>query len=104
MTLRGLRIDYLSLPSAEITDVLFADCVIGTLDLPDARLTRVRFERCRADEVDTRGLRSVDLDLRGLDALSFTDPRGLADAWLTAAQAEAHADALAHALGIRLAS
>lgn len=57
----------------------------------------------RADEVDTRGLRATDLDLRGLEALAYTDPRGLAGATLEARQAEVHAVALAHALGIRVA-
>ena len=51
-----------------------ADCVIGALDLPQATLTRVRFEDSRADEVDTRGLRAEHLDLRGLEAVSYTDP------------------------------
>jgi len=103
VTLRGLRIDYLSLPSAELADVLFVDCEIGTLDVPEARLTRVRFERCRVDEVDTRGLRATSLDLRGLEALSFTDAAALAGAWLDTRQAEMHAAALAQALGIRIA-
>ncbi|HYP73946.1 MAG TPA: hypothetical protein VEP72_07615 [Microbacterium sp.] len=103
VVLRGIRIDYLSLPSAVLGDVLIAECEIGTLDVPDARLTRVRFENSRADEVDTRGLRAVDLDLRGLEALSFTDPRGLSGATLAPRQAELHAPAFAAALGIRLA-
>lgn len=100
VTLRGLRIDYLGLASAELSDVLIADCVIGTLDLPEATLSRVRFEGSRADEVDTRGMRAKDLDLRGLDVASFTDVRALAGATIEAAQAEFHAAALARALGI----
>lgn len=102
VTLRGLRIDYLSLPSADVSDLLVVDCQIGTLDVPDATLTRVLFENTRADEVDTRGLRPKDVDLRGLEALSFTDPRGLAGATMSARQAETHADAFAQSLGILL--
>ncbi|MCT9820129.1 hypothetical protein N3K63_07500 [Microbacterium sp. W1N] len=102
VVLRGLRIDYLSLASARVNDLHVVDCEIGTLDAPDARLTRVRFERTRVDEVDTRELRAVDVDLRGLDALSFTDPRGLRDATLDAHQVAQHAEALAAALGIRV--
>lgn len=102
VVLRGLHVDYLSLPSAEISDVLFVDCRFGTIDLPEARITRLAFEGCRADEVDTRGLRARDLDLRGLEALSFTDPRALAEAWFDARQAELHAAAFAQALGIRV--
>jgi len=103
VVLRGAHVDYLSLPSAELTDVLFVDCHFGTIDLPEARIARLSFEGCRADEVDTRGLRARDLDLRGLEALSFTDPRALAGAWLDPRQAELHAASFAHALGIRVA-
>ncbi len=39
--LRAVRIDYLSLAAARITDLLVADCTIGTLDLPQASATRV---------------------------------------------------------------
>lgn len=102
VVLRGIRVDYLSLASSELTDVLFADCRFGTIDLPEARVTRVAFEGCHADEVDTRGLRGTDLDLRGLDAQRFTDPRALAGAWLDVRQAEQHAAAFAQALGIRM--
>lgn len=100
VTLRGLRIDYLSLSSAEVSDVLIVDCTIGSLDMPEASLTRVCFENSRADELDTRGLRVKDLDLRGLEVLSFTDVRGLAGATLLERQAELHAVAFAEALGI----
>ena len=103
VVLRGIRIDYLSLASARLDDVLFVDCTIGALDVPEARLARVRFDGCRADEVDTRGLRAADLDLRGLEALSFTDARALQGATLDARQAETHAAAFADALGIRVA-
>lgn len=100
VTLRGLRIDYIGLASAELSDILIAECVIGTLDLPEATLSRVRFENSRADEVDTRGMRAKDLDLRGLDVASFTDVRALAGVTIEAAQAEFHAAAFARALGI----
>lgn len=102
VSLRGLRIDYLSLPSSDVRDVRIIDCEIGTLDLPDARLTRVSFEGSRADEIDTRGLRATDVDLRGIEALGFTDPKSLTGATLSLRQAELHAPAFAAALGIRL--
>jgi len=104
VVLRGVHVDYLSLPSAELSDVLFVDCRFGTIDLPEARIARVAFENCSADEVDTRGLRAGNLDLRGLEALAFTDPRGLTGAWLDARQAELHAPAFAQALGIRVSA
>lgn len=102
VTLRGVRIDYLSLPSADVSDLRIIDCEIGTLDIPEARLTRVAFANSRADEVDTRGLRATDTDLRGLEALSFTDPRALSGVALSPRQAEVHAAAFAVALGIRV--
>lgn len=103
VSLRGLRIDYLNLASATVSDLLLVDCEIGALDIPQARLTRVAFRNCRIDEVDTRGLRAEHVDLRGLEALRFTDPRGLAGATLSMRQTELHGAAFAAALGIRLA-
>lgn len=102
VVLRGVRVDYLGLPSARIGHVRFIGCRIGTLDLPEARLDRVAFEDCRVDEVDTRGLRAAHLDLRGLEALSFTDPASLAGATLTSRQAEGHGPSFAVALGLRV--
>lgn len=103
VVLRDLRIDYLGLPAARIGHVRFVGCRFGTLDLPEAQMHRVVFEDCRADEVDTRGLRAAHLDLRGLEALSFTDPASLRAATLSPRQAETHGPAFATALGIRLA-
>ena len=100
--LRGVRIDYLSLAAARVTDALVADCTIGTLDLPQATVSRMAFAGCRADDVDSRRLRAEDLDLRGLEALSYLDPGSLRGATLSARQVEQLASALAHALGIRV--
>lgn len=100
VVLRGLRIDYLSVSGATVRDVVFVDCRIGTLDAPGAQLERVRFENTTVDEFDTRAMTSSDLDLRGLDALAFTDVRALRDATVSLRQAEAHAAALGGALGI----
>jgi len=94
------RIDYLSLAAAKIQDSLIADCTLATVDLPAATVTRVRFERCSADEVDTRGLRADALDLRGLDALSFLDVTALRGTTLTARQVELLAPVFARAAGI----
>lgn len=98
--LRGVRIDYLSVPAATLRDVQFTDCRIGTLDAPGAVLERVRFEGSSVDEFDTRELQVVDLDLRGLEALAFTDVRALRGATLSLAQAEHHAAAFAAAIGL----
>ena len=98
--LRGVRIDYLTLAAARVSDLLIADSTIGTLDMPRATVSRMAFTDCRADEVDTRGLHAKDLDLRGLEAVSYVDPGSLRGATLSARQVEFLAPALAHALGI----
>jgi uncharacterized protein YjbI with pentapeptide repeats len=100
--LRGVRIDYLSLAGGRITDLLVTDCMIGSLDLPQAGVTRTAFSASRAQEVDTRGLRAKDLDLRGLDALSFLDAGSLRGATLSSRQIEDLAPALAAAAGIHV--
>jgi len=97
---RGARIDYLSLGQAVVADLLIADCVLGALDLPGATLERVRFEACRADDVDTREMRATDLDLRGLEALAYTDLRTLRGATLTPHQVAGLAEPFAAALGV----
>ena len=100
LELRDVRIDYARFASAELEDVIVADCVIRALDLPQARLSRVAFDGSRADEVDPRGMRASDLDLRGLDALSIMDPLALRGATLTEEQVRLLAPAFAAAVGI----
>jgi len=100
--LRGVRIDYASLAAARIADLLIADCTIGTLDLPQATVARMAFADSRADDVDTRGVRAKDLDLRGLEAVSYLDAGSLRGATLSSRQVDYLAPALASALGIRV--
>ncbi len=98
--LRGIRIDYLSLGSADVSDLLIVDCAIGSVDVPLAKLSRVRFDATRADEVDTRGVRAENTDLRGLDALRYTDPTSMRGMTLSPRQVELLSSAFASALGI----
>lgn len=100
VTLRGLRIDYLNAALAELSDVLFEECSFGTIDLPEVRAERVAFQNCRADELDTRATRSVDVDLRGLEVFRITDLRALSGVTISPGQAELYAAALAATLGI----
>lgn len=102
VVLRDVRIDYLSMPSARVADLRCVGCVIGTWDLPEAEVTRASFEDTRVDEVDTRGLRAAGLDLRGLEALAYTEPAALRGATMSETQLLLHADAFARALGIRV--
>lgn len=100
LELRDLRIDYLDLGATKGADILIADSTIRTLDMPQAELSRVRFDGCRGDEVDPRGLRATDVDLRGLDALAFVDANGLRGTTLTGFQVQQLAPALAASAGI----
>ena len=100
LELRDVRVDYLSFAGARLEDVRIVDSTIRAIDLPQARLTRVAFEGCRADEVDPRGMRAADLDLRGLDALSYLDVLALRGATLTDDQVRMLAPAFAAAAGI----
>ena len=98
----GIRIDYLTVAGAKVSDVLFTDCAIGAFDAPQANLSRVAFERCRADEVDNRTWRVENVDLRGLEALSYLDPAALRGATLTERQASVLGPSFARAAGVDL--
>lgn len=98
----GVRIEYLSMAGAQVANVTLRDCTVTTWDVPDAKLTRVLVENTSADELDTRGVELVDVDLRGLSAASFTEPRHLRGATLSASQSAIHAVEFARALGIRI--
>lgn len=102
LELRDLRIDYLSLGGAKATDILIADSTIKALDMPQAELTRVGFENCRSEEVDPRGMRALDVDLRGLDADGFMDTNSLRGTTLTSIQIQQLAPMIAAGLGVQI--
>lgn len=100
LDLRDVRIDYLNLGAAKVTDLEITGCAIRTIDMPRAELTRVRFTSTSSDEVDSRGTRAKDLDLRGLDALGYLDANSLRGATLTSFQVQQLAPVLAAGIGI----
>ena len=102
LELRDVRVDYLNLGAATVTDAEIADCTIRTIDMPQAELTRVRFTGTTSDEVDPRGMRAKDVDLRGLDALAFLDANSLRGATLTSFQVQQLAPVIAASLGIQI--
>lgn len=102
LELRDVRIDYLNLGAAKVTDLEVSGCAIRTIDMPQAELTRVRFTATSSDEVDPRGMRAKDLDLRGLDALAFLDANSLRGATLTSFQVQQLAPVIAAGLGIQI--
>ena len=98
--LRGLRIDYLSLRGATATDILVADCVIGSIDLPLATLSRVAF-RARARTRWSRTDCGPSTSTCGVWTRStFTRPDTLRGTTLSESQVAALAVPLALAAGI----
>ncbi|WP_194763365.1 pentapeptide repeat-containing protein [Microbacterium sp. UFMG61] len=97
-----VRIDYLNLGGARGVDLEISNCGIRTLDMPQAELTRVRFSESISDEVDPRGLRAKDVDLRGLDARSFLDANSLRGTTLSSFQVQQLAPLFAAGLGIQV--
>lgn len=102
LELRDVRIDYLNLGAAKVTDLEITGCAIRTIDMPRAELTRVRFTATSSDEVDPRGMRAKDLDLRGLDAVAYLDANSLRGATLTSFQVQQLAPMFAAGLGIQV--
>ncbi|ALX67120.1 hypothetical protein [Microbacterium sp. XT11] len=92
--------DTVDLTGATLLDVEIVDSGIRTIDMPLAELTRVRFTATRCDEVDPRGMKAVDVDLRGLDAVSYLDANSLRGATLTSFQVQQLAPMLAAGIGI----
>lgn len=97
---RGIRIDYLTLAGAEASDLLFADCIIGSMDAPQASLKRVAFANSRVTDVDNRGWRVEHVDLRGLEAVHFMDMPALRGTTLSERQATALGRDFAVAAGV----
>lgn len=102
LELVDVRIDYLTLGGARGEDIGMTACAMRSLDMPQAELSRVRFQDCRVDEVDPRGMRASHLDLRGLDAEAYLDVNSLRGATLTAHQVQCLAAVMAEGLGIRV--
>lgn len=102
LELLDLKIDYLNLGAARATDVDISGCSIRTIDMPQAELRRVRFSHCSSDEIDPRGMRAVDVDLRGLDALSYLDVNSLRGTTLSGLQVQHLAAVMAGGLGIQI--
>lgn len=102
LDLRDVRIDYLNLGASKVTDLEVSECTIRTIDMPRAELTRVRFTSTSTEEVDSRGMRAKDLDLRGLDAVAFLDANSLRGATLTSFQVQQLAPVIAAGIGIQI--
>lgn len=102
LAIDDVRIDYLNLGGARAVDLDISNCGIRTLDMPQAELTRVRFAESTSEEVDPRGLRAKDVDLRGLDAGGFLDANSLRGTTLSGFQVQQLAPLFATGLGIQV--
>lgn len=102
LAIDDVRIDYLNLGGARAVDLDISNCGIRTLDMPQAELTRVRFSESASDEVDPRGIRAKDVDLRGLDARGFLDANSLRGTTLSGFQVQQLAPLFATGLGIQV--
>jgi uncharacterized protein YjbI with pentapeptide repeats len=94
---RGCRIDLASFGSARLQRVSFLDCVMTQTLFLDARFDSVLFEDCDLQEIDFRGVRMSDCQLRRNDltgmqgveglrgaAMAWTDIVEMAGVWATA--------------------
>ncbi|MGU3411947.1 pentapeptide repeat-containing protein [Microbacterium sp. M1A1_1b] len=63
----GMKLGFVNLRGATVTDVLFRDCVIDELDIADARLLRVSFEGTRIRAAEGSNTSIAHVDLRGAD-------------------------------------
>lgn len=98
--IRGARIDYLTLAGADASDLRFVDCTIGALDAPQSTLRRVAFDGCRVNEVDNRGWRTENVDLRGLEGAHYLDMAALRGTTLSERQVSWLGPAFAAAVGV----
>lgn len=99
----GVKINYLNLRGAELTDVAFTDCTIDDLDLSGAKATRMRFRDCRIDTLNVRDARLTNVDLRDSQLGSVGAPFALTGAVLSEQQVVDLAPALAREIGIVVA-
>jgi uncharacterized protein YjbI with pentapeptide repeats len=100
VVVRGCKLGFVNLRAAELTDVLFADCVIEELDLGRAKATRVAFEGCTVDALDVRAAELRHVDLRGARLGRVAGVAGLRGAIVSGFQAAELAEAMAEHLGI----
>lgn len=83
---RGVRLRYLNLRSARVSDLVLEDCVIDELDLGGAELTRVALPGTRVGRLEADGVRLEAVDLRGARLETVVGARSLAGAVVGTAQ------------------
>jgi uncharacterized protein YjbI with pentapeptide repeats len=85
---------------AELTEVVFDNCLLRDVDFAGATLTRTSFGNSRLTAVTLAQTTLDQVDLRGADLGLLTDAPSLRGAIVTSAQLTAMAPLLAETLGI----
>lgn len=102
VALCGVRVRYLNLRSARVSDLTIEDCVIDELDLGGAELLRVAFPGTRVGRLEVGFATLEAVDLRGARIETLVGARDLAGAVVDATQVVELAPVLAAALGLRV--
>lgn len=98
----GMKLGFVNLRGATLTDVVFRDCVVDELDLADAELVRVAFPGTRIRAVEGTGTRIEHVDLRGADLDRAERLEGLRGATIGSEQLYTLAPLLATQAGYRV--
>ena len=99
---RGIKLDFLDLSGAKVSNAVLEDCVIGELELGEADLRSVRFPGCEIGVLGVSGARLTDVDLSGATLRTISSVTGLRGATLSADQLIDLAPLLAANVGIRI--
>jgi uncharacterized protein YjbI with pentapeptide repeats len=102
--IRGVKLDFLDLSAAKVTNSVIEDCVIGELELGEAELRSVRFPGTSIGILGTAASRFDDVDLSGARLRTIGSIAGLRGATLSAEQLIDLAPLLAAQAGIRISA
>ncbi|MFJ4220188.1 pentapeptide repeat-containing protein [Curtobacterium luteum] len=98
----GMKLGFVNLRGATLTDVVFRDCVVDELDLADAKLLRVAFPGTRIRAVEGTNTRVEHVDLREADLDRVERLEGLRGATIGTDQLYTLAPLLAAQAGYRV--
>ena len=98
----GMKLGFVNLRGATLTDVVFRDCVVDELDLADAKLVRVAFPGTRIRVVEGTSTRVEHVDLRETDLDRVERLEGLRGATIGSEQLYTLAPLLAAQAGYRV--
>jgi uncharacterized protein YjbI with pentapeptide repeats len=102
--LRGIKLDFLDLSGAKVSNTVLEDCVIAELELGEADLRFVRFPGCDIGVLGLSGARLAEVDLSRATLHTISNVAGLRGATLSADQLIDLAPLLAAHVGIRIAA